>query len=212
MVVDPSGTVRTFLPLLRCVEEHPVATLEPGKSILHSITLLRGAQGALFPMPGAHRIFVEVHWDSGGVEAMVIGETSVMVTSALDAGHAQAALKVLSTPDALLALVLGGDHLTDGIEAIQTALENPVLKPHFAYVEAKRVAERFGKRKANFKTAAQLIDDTTVMSPAEIKRAAGLVKAEGADSVPGKSIAKTLKSKASTVEVGDEVKALVDSL
>lgn len=212
MVVDPAGTVRTFQPLILCVEEHLVAALNPGKSIAHSFTLLRGNQGALFPMPGGHRIIVEVRWDAGDVEAVVAGETSVMVASAADEAHSQAALKVLSTPDALLTLVLGGDHLTDGIDAIKTALENPVLKPHFAFVEAKRVAERFGKRKGNLKTAAQLIDDTTVMSPAEIKRAAGLVKAEGTDSAAGKSIAKALKTKARNVEAGDDVKGLVDSL
>lgn len=212
MVVNPSGAVRTFSPLVLCVEEHPVDTLNPKESVRHSITLLRGAHGALFPMPGAHRIVVEVHWDCGGVEAVVTGEASLMVTSAVDEAHAQAALKVLSTPDSLLTLVLGGDHLTDGIEAIQTALENAVLRPHFAYVEAKRVVERFGKRKASLKTAAKLIDDLTVISPAEIKRAAGLVKTEGADSASGKDIAKTLKNKVNTLAVSDEIKDLVDSL
>jgi hypothetical protein len=50
------------------------------------------------------------------------------------------------------------------------------------------------------------------MSPAEIKKAAKLVRAEGADSVPGKSIAKVLKNKASTLDVSDEIKIMVDSL
>jgi hypothetical protein len=210
-VIDPAGAARTFSPLVRCVEDHPLAPLNPTESVRHSITLLRGAQGALFPMPGVHRIIVEVHWDSGGVEALVTGETDVMVTSAIDEAHARAALKVFSTPDALLTLVLGGDHLADGIETIQTALKNPVLGPHYAYIEAKRVAERFGKRKANLKAASELIDDLTVMSPAEIKRAVGLVKAEGADTAPGKSIAKKLKSKVSTLKVSDDIKELVDS-
>jgi hypothetical protein len=107
---------------------------------------------------------------------------------------------------------VGGDHLPDGIEAIQEALENPVLKPHFAFIEAKRVAERFGKRKPNLKSAAHLIDDSTVMSPAEIKRAAGLLKAEGVDNTAGKNIANVLQRKASTIDVADEVKELVDSL
>ena len=62
-----------------------------------------------------------------------------MVTPPVDDAHAEAALKVLTTPDALLTLALGGDHLDEGIEAIQAALDNPVLRPHFAYIEAKRV-------------------------------------------------------------------------
>lgn len=211
-VTDPSGRIRTFSPLVLCLDDLPFRTLQPVESITNSLTLLRGAQGALFPVPGTYQIMVEVHWDGGGVEAEVTGEASVMVTSAIDEAHAQAALKVLSTPDVLLTLVLGGDHLTDGIEAIQTALEDPVLRPHYAYIEAKRVAERFGKRKANFKAAAELIDDATVMSPAEIKRAAGLVKAEGTDSAPGKKVAKLLKGKVGKLKVSDETQDLVDSL
>ena len=112
----------------------------------------------------------------------------------------------------MLTLVLGGDHLTDGIEAIQSALKNPVLRPHFAFVETRRLAERFGKRKADLKAAAKLIDESAVMSPAEIKKAAGLVKAKGADSASSKSIAKTLKGKIKTIESGDDIKKLVDSL
>jgi hypothetical protein len=135
-----------------------------------------------------------------------------MVTSAVDDAHAAAALKVLSAPDALLTLVFGGDHLADGIEAIQTAVEDPVLRPHFAYVEAKRLAERFWEREADLGVAAPLIEDSTVMSPAEIKKAAELVQTEGTDSAAGQSIAETLKSKVSTLDVGDEIESLVDSL
>lgn len=211
-VSDPSGRVRTFSPLVLCVDDVPFRTLQPGESITNSLTLLRGGQGALFPSPGVHRIIVEVHWDAEGMEATVIGETNVMVTSAVDEAHAVAALKVLSTPDTLLTLVLGGDHLTEGIEAIQTALENPVLRPHFAYTEAKRLAQRFGKRKPDLKKVAQLISESSVMSPPEIKKTAEMIKVEGADSAPGKNIAKTLKSKADALKVNDDIRDIVDSL
>ena len=211
-VVDPAGTVRTFSPLVRCIEEHPLDVLERGKHLSQSLTLLRGGDGALFPMPGMHRVIVEVHWDVGGVEYRVVGETSMMVTSAVNDAHAQAALKVLSTPDALLTLVLGGDHIEDGIEAIRTALNNPVLRPHFAYIEAKRLAECFGQRKANLKAAAALIDDSTVMSPAEIKKAATLVKAEKRDSEGAKSLAKTLKSKANVLNGDAETREMLAAL
>jgi len=211
-VIDPSGTVRTFSTIIRYLDEAELQMLEPGQSLGDSLTLLRGPDGALFPSPGVHRVIVTLTWDAGGCLVQLSGETSVMVTPPVDEDHAKAALKVLATPDALVTLVVGGDHLTDGIEAIQVGVKNPVLRPHFAYIEAKRLAQRFGKRKANLKAAAELITDETVMSPAEIKKAAKLVKAEGADSVPGKSIAKTLKSKASTLNVSDEIKTMVDSL
>ncbi|MCU0527717.1 MAG: hypothetical protein MUF72_23210 [Elainella sp. Prado103] len=171
-VVDPAGTIRTFLPLVHCIEDHPLTLLKPGQSLTHSLTLLRGGQGALFPTSGLYQIKVEVHWDSAGVEASVTGQTDVLVTGTVDASHAAAARQILATPDTLLTLVLGGDHLTDGIAAIQTALKNPVLRPHYAYIEAKRLAKRFGERKANLKIAQELIEKSTVMSPTEAEKAA----------------------------------------
>lgn len=212
-VVDASGTARTFKSLMLCIDDHEMTTLNPGESVRHAITLLRGSQGALFPTPGVSQIIVEVNWEAGdGMETTVSGETSVMITSAVDEAHARAALKVLSTPDVLLTLVLGGDHMTDGIEAIQMALKNPVLRPHFAYIEAKRVAERFGKRKANLKAASELINADTIMSLAEIKKTVNLFKAGGADSALGKTVAKTLKGKVGKFENSDEIRDLVESL
>jgi hypothetical protein len=176
-VIDPSGTVRTFSPIVICVEDTPVKALAPQETVEHSLTLLRGGQGALFPMPGAYRILVEAHWDNGGAECTCTGETTVMVTSAVDQLHAQTALKVLSTPDALLSLVIGGDHLVEGMEAIASAMSNPVLRPHFAYIEAKRIATNFHDRRSDFAAASSMIDDATVMSPAEQKKAAAWSKA-----------------------------------
>lgn len=213
-VTDPAGTARTFLPLVRCLEETPLKALQPGESVKHSITLLRGREGALFPTSGAYTIEVEAHWDAGeGVEVSVKGTGQVMVTGAKDEAHAEAALKVLASPDALLTLVFGGDHLTDGVQAIQAAVANKTLRPHFAYVEAKRVGRQFGKRKANLKEAAELMDGDCVMSAAEVKSAAGLVQAAKDDKSPAvKTIVKTLKSKARALNASDAVKAAVDAL
>jgi len=164
-VVDPSGTVRSFRTIVRCVDEHKYVTLEPGQSIGDSATLMRGAEGALFGVPGVHEVNVDVSWDLGdGMVAKVSGGTTVMVTGATDAEHAAAAHAVLSTPDAHLVLAIGGDHLTEGIAAVETALGSSTLRPHFAAIEAKRVGRRFGKRKPDVKTAAALVGADTVMS------------------------------------------------
>ncbi|MCX6678682.1 MAG: hypothetical protein NTU95_12185 [Methanothrix sp.] len=212
-VIDPSGNEKTFRPLIRCVDRSPEGILDPGKSVLSSLTLLRGGQGALFSASGVHRIIVEIHWDIGGVEARVAGETSVIVTAPIDDDHARAALDVLSTPDSLLTLVLHGDHMADGVEAIQSALRNPVLRPHFAYIEARRLAERFEGRQPDFAAAANLIDETAVMTPSEINRAAQLLaKGKASKSAPGKEIADTIKSKAKVLDVSDALQSILDSL
>lgn len=174
-VIDPSGKTRTFVPILRCVEDEQLSLLKPSDSMSYSITLLRGAQGALFPVPGLHKITVEVHWELDGVPLRVEGTTEVMISSAVDKSHSEAAQKILSTPDTLLVLALGGDHLKDGIEAIHAALDDPTLRPHYAFIEAKRVGRRFGKRKPNLDDSAKLLDKATVMSKAEVKRARQMI-------------------------------------
>jgi hypothetical protein len=209
-VTDPSGAARPFAPLVLCVDEDHTSMLDPGKSIEGSITVLRGGQGALFPSPGRYQVRVDARWDAAGVMYSVNGAADVMVTASVDDAHAVAALRVLSTPDALLTLVMGGDHCKDGVAAIQAALKNPVLKPHYAHIEAKRLGERFGKRKSDWKSAAALLDDSTVMSQAEIRRAAELARDAGGDG--GKLVAKTLKTKASAQKVSSDVRELVDAL
>jgi hypothetical protein len=195
-VIDPSGTVRDFAPIVRCVEEAQLGTLQPGQRVEDSLTLLRGAQGALFPMPGAYRIQVLLSWEINGIEVSVLGESALMVTGAQDAEHAEVALKVLSTPDTVLTLALGGDHMKDGIEAIQAALKQKVLRPHFAWIEAKRLAQRFGKREADIEAASNLIDAETTMSGAEYRKAQKVLGQDGAESRVSKKLSGVLKYQA----------------
>ena len=211
-VVGPSGVARSYWPLVRCIEQHELRELAPGESTSYSMTLLRGAEGALFPSSGPHTVVVEIEWDVGGISLATRGQTAVVVTPPVDDAHAEAALRVLSTPDAHLTLALGGDHLDQGIEAIQVALDNPVLRPHYAVVEAKRLGKRFRDRKADVKAAAALIDDASVMSPTEIKHAAELVQNGDADSRPAKNLAKTLQDKLRSVAVDSETEDLVRAL
>jgi hypothetical protein len=213
LVINPSGVARTFSPVVRVLDTDDMSTLKPGGSIKNSLTLLRGAQGALFPSQGSHRIVVEATWNTGEKPVTVKGEAIVMVTPPVDDVHAKVALKILSTPDALLTLALGGDHLKEGMRAIQEGLGHPTLKPHYAFIEAKRVGRRFGKRKADMRGMANLLDEGTVMSPDEIKGAAKMVlNAEGkATGDAMKRIAGVLQKKAKKARDPEIVK-MVDSL
>jgi len=210
-VVDVSGTARSFAALVPDASQDPFRPLDPGQQVTDSLTLLRGAQGELFPAAGDYRVEVEASWHGDTLPVIVRGEVRVTVTPAVDAFHAEAARKVLATPDALLTLALGGDHLENGIEAINAALKNPVLRPHFAYVEAKRLAQRFGNRKGDLKAAASLIDAATVMSPAEFRKAAQIIKAAD-DRASAAALVATLKAKAAREPVGDDVRNLLRDL
>ena len=181
-VIDPAGAVRTFAPLALQENRQATRDLAPGTPLEELLTLLQSVQGALFPVPGAHRIVVDVAWRGktedieNKLDFAVSAETTVTVTAAVNDAHRNAARKVLTTPEALFTLVIGGDHCEQGIDAIQAALESDVLRPHFAYIEAKRLTDRFFDRMPDFAAAAALIDDTTVMSPAEARKAAQFLR------------------------------------
>jgi len=209
-VEDPSGTVRSFRTVVRCVEDDAFRMLGPGEEVTESATLMRGAEGALFGSPGLHKVTLQAHWEANGMVIATHGEASVLVSGVVDAQHGAAAHKVLSTPDAQLVLAIGGDHLTEGIAAIQAALDSPVLRPHFAVIEAKRLGRRFGARKADVKGAAELIDNSTVMSGAEVGKLA-TIAADGTAAVT-KDMAKTLKSKAKNVPMPSAARSALDAL
>ncbi|PLS80380.1 MAG: hypothetical protein CYG59_08290 [Chloroflexi bacterium] len=175
-VVDASGQVRTFWPIVRCIEDGQLDLLAPEEALRGSMTLLRGAQGALFPSSGAFQVIVEASWEINGMAFGLAGTTTVLVTPSVDQDHANAALQILSTPDALLTLALGGDHLADGVAAIRAGITNPVLRPHFAIVEAKRVGQRFRERAADLAQARKLLADRPVLSDSERKRANELTR------------------------------------
>ncbi|HSF49985.1 MAG TPA: hypothetical protein VLA74_04415 [Nitrososphaeraceae archaeon] len=175
-VIDPSGTERTYLSIILCLDEEETSAIGKGESRDGSITLLRGVQGALFPLAGVYKIVVEASWEINGLKQRSIGATNVMVTPPVDDEHAKAAYKIMSNPDSLLVLVIGGDHLKEGIDAIQSGLENPILRPHYEVIEAKRLSKKFGKRQPDIKLASKIITKKTIMSSTEAESLSKTIK------------------------------------
>ncbi|OCK96278.1 uncharacterized protein K441DRAFT_58503 [Cenococcum geophilum 1.58] len=165
-VMTPAGVSKTFRSIV-VNDGGTYKVLAPGEETTASITLLRGAEGALFASTGLYNVSVEVKWDVQEAVASVVGLTTVLVTGSKDESHAAAAHKLLTSPDAHLVLVLGGDHLKDGISAIQAALEDDTLRPHYAAVEAKRLATRFEDRKPDITAARKLVNDKIVITDSE---------------------------------------------
>jgi hypothetical protein len=207
-VTDPSGTVRAFRSIVHCIESR---TLDTAAVVTGSLTLLRGPEGALFPFAGPHTVRVDVEWEIDGIALKATGAGTMIVTPAADDAHAEAALEVLSTPDTLVTLALGGDHLEQGIEAIGKALDNEVLRPHYAFVEAKRVAAPFFDRPPDLERAAELLDERVVMSAAEVNKASKLVTAakdRGAE--PSAALIDVLKAKAEQTDATSAMRTLED--
>jgi hypothetical protein len=188
------------------MDEVPVRYLAPREKLTESLTLLRGVEGALFANAGSYTIEIEVSWDMNEGHVSVSGETNVYVTSAKDEDHARAAMKILSTPDTLLSLAITGDHITKGNDAIQVALQNKVLRPHYLYVEAKRLAQSSGERSPDIAAAAKLLSQDSVMSSSEIKKAVRLLKKENgaSDQTPVNTAVSALRSKAEKTGMKDD--------
>jgi len=193
-VTAPSGRARPFRSIFRCIEEREVATLEPGGSLTHDLTLLRGGEGALFPDPGVHEIHVDVTWELDGLPVRASGSAPVMVTPPESESHASTAMKTLCCPDLLLTLALGGDHMEEATAVLEAAMDDATLAPHYQVIQAKRIARRFRKRKADPGRALELIDDATVMSPSEVRRIASLARDLGAEDVKKKGRAKAISA------------------
>ena len=145
-VQKADGGIRTFKPLIRCVDNAPsIKELKPGESISTSLTLLRGGQGALFHSSGLYDVRVKLRWPLGeGISATQSGHTTVFVLPPENAVQAKAAHTILATPDTQLVLVLGQaskGHLKEGVDAIKAATDTDVLGQHYAAVEARRLLQ-----------------------------------------------------------------------
>jgi hypothetical protein len=173
-VVDPQGNERNFWPLKQGEDSDPGSLLAPYETKTYAMTLLRGPQKALFAMAGDHRVKVTVSWRRKGIPVSLAHEATVRVTTAVDDNHRAAALKVISTPDALFSIAVIGDHLTEGNAAVETAVNNPILGPHFAVIRAKLLLK--GPHKPDPALACDLIQDRVVMSFDEIDSITGLLE------------------------------------
>lgn len=213
-VINSAGKVRAYSSVICNSDEIKLRQLEPGQSMSNSLILLRGERGALFQSLGVHKIVVDAAWVADGLFVKITNETSVVIRPPVDEAHAKAALKIISTPDPLLTSVLGGECLAEGIKAMQAGLGHPVLRPHFAFIEAKRIGMPSGKRQANLQGAADLLDDKTIISPAEIKAAAEMVRNAGKDVPIGavRHIVGILQRKIKEVVVDDGIAEMVKSL
>jgi hypothetical protein len=167
-VSDPVGNERTFWPLKKWEDSDPGGILGPYETRIYAMTLLRGPQKALFPMAGDHNVRIRATWQWKGNNFYLEAKSSVRVTPPVDDDHRTAALRILSTPDALLSIAIGGDHLIEGNKAIDFAMRNPILRPHFAIIQAKLLLTGPQPHKINPEMACSLIDNKVVMSFDEI--------------------------------------------
>jgi hypothetical protein len=200
-VTDRHGEVRTFWPLKRNMDSDKAEYLEPGAtSETGSMTLLRGAQGALFPVDGGYRIVVTVSWEQNETSFFVEGEAMMHVSPAVDDVHRALARGLLDSPDALLNLALGIRVPKEPNHVIHAACHHAVLRPHFAVIMAKQEATPYFDVTSAVEDACRWIDETTVLSGAEIWRLAKLLlEPTDPDTQSIRNVREVLKTKVTTL-------------
>ena len=176
-VTDSSGRQRTFTSLFKCMDEEPLTELKPNASIIKSVTLLRGGEGALFQSSGVSTISVQLRWslkDESGVPtyAEVSGSNTVFVYGPITESHARYAHKVLTSPDLQLLLVLGSTSSKDAVDCLDSIAKSDVLGPHWGVVKAKLLASK-GETTYGEKV---LSDERGVMSSDERSKLERLLK------------------------------------
>jgi len=212
-VYDETNTCRRFRSLFLCLDERKLVELASGEKIEHSYTLLRGPQGSLFPHAGSFRIEFEVLWQEGSEHYFSKGACTIEVSKPQNPSDEVAARTILETPDVALSLILAGDHLSEGRMAIQAALDNSVLHPHYALIEARRLGCRFKDRPADLNAAFSILDELVVITPSEIRRMALLANdAPTEQSTAKEKILGLMKSCASKLGVGQDLLGSVDGL
>jgi hypothetical protein len=166
-VIGPDGRLQIFAAVSP-VDSVGTADLAPGKSLYQGETLLRGPQGALFPVPGRYRIEVEAGWVGPGGIPRVGGHCEILVTPPRNRRHNRVALDLLSSPDLSILLIFRPSPnsedpaLRETLRVLKRALKTPELRGSFAPIEARRWAD------IDLKKAARLIDEDSLLTTSEI--------------------------------------------
>jgi hypothetical protein len=214
-VTAPGGMPKPFRSVVRCLEDAFPGVLEPGASRVASLTLLRGPDGALFGTPGIHRVDVMVRWSGEhGVPLRLHGRADVWIDGTRDEAHGRAAATVLAAPDLSVVVALGGgEHLQEGIEALDAALAAEPLRPHYRVTQAMRLGRPFFTRDASQADAVDALDGEVVATTAEIERAARMLAAGRGERAPSvEPAAHSLRSAATETAAGERLSGLLDGL
>lgn len=151
-------------------------------TVTGSMCLLRGPDGPLFGVPGPSSVTVRLEWYDKRVRYLVSGSCEIQVANFQDAPHLKVARKLIETQDTLAGFAIGGDGFADGNQAINLALANPTLKPHFAVIRFRRMIRDSGSEVGHLLDLLDLLcqvsgNDPFILTGSEVQRLAELVTA-----------------------------------
>ncbi|MBI1840102.1 MAG: hypothetical protein HYR88_04540 [Verrucomicrobia bacterium] len=144
-VRSPSGDELRFVPLSHNIDDLGLQAVEPGGTTRGAITLLSGPDGPLFPSPGRYSVTVETRVYRDRQFFSLSRSAEVYVAAIVNERQERVADLLLKRKETLLAFAIGGDSLDQGNQAINLAINNRILGPHYAVVRLKRLARGIGK-------------------------------------------------------------------
>lgn len=182
VVTTPNGQELPF-GSIRLTDESDPTTVPAGLQVDGGITLLRGPLGALFSREGTYKISVVLALHEYG--SIVRASTTVSIDAAVDAKQQALAERVFTTPDFLLLLVFGGDHLPEATSLLDALLQHPLLARHYAAIQARRLLLPFFSRAPSVKAAVQNLKVDLSATSRELWRIATLLVESADPATPG---------------------------
>jgi hypothetical protein len=172
----PSGETRRFAPVAETLDDRAEQILAPEKSIEGSLTLLRGPDGALFPDSGSYNITIDLWIFHRNEFATLSKSTAVRVGPFRDEKHRRIAELLARTKETLVSFAIGsGDGLEGGNQAVNLALNNAVLKTHFAVIRLKRLCRGIGRVRGSLDEALRLLAEESRLTDSEMAGLIGMV-------------------------------------
>lgn len=180
--VKRGDSVLGFLPMARSMDDRRLGVLNPQGSSSGSICLLRGPDGPLFGVPGPSTITVRLEWYDEKVRYLLSSTCEVQIAGFTNDRHLKVARKLIDTQDTLAGFAIGGDGFADGNQAINLALANPILKPHFAIIRFRRMIRDSASQVGNLLELLDILcrmpaDEPFYLTGSEVGRLVDLLQA-----------------------------------
>lgn len=174
LVMRPDGTSQTvFSSVLRCADSDWI-TLKSESEAFACVTLFRHRFTPLFAARGEYVIRAKIPFRRGRTTHFLLGECSVRIVNVDNKETRKLALRALKSSELQRLLVIGGDLNRWTSRLIKSILADPVLGPHFRFVEAKRVGCRHFERKANLRKMSTVLS-SAVVTHQEVRRSINMI-------------------------------------
>lgn len=151
-------------------------SLNADQSTEGAIVLFRNLAGPVFPELGEYQIRVRVPFRRAKRVLMVVGNAVISVSKANTKRQRALAESVLHSRELQQLLTMGGGCCAATLRLMKRILRNDELRPHFEFVEARRVGTRYFTRRCALAAMTSVLNPGTIMTHREIDRAIETIK------------------------------------